>query len=84
LEDWTPWSFSGGIGEHSVPGPRSGLRWLEFLGIEIDEKRNLVKPARDFPEGSRVAVHVIPTDEESMIARTICRVLGFDSEKETF
>jgi acetate kinase len=35
-----------------------------------------------FPEGvisaaaGQVAVHVIPTDEEWMIAKTVCRVLG--------
>ena len=31
---------------------------------------------------SRVAVRVIRTDEEFMIARTVCRVLGFQGGKE--
>jgi acetate kinase len=31
---------------------------------------------------SRVAVRVIRTDEERMIAKTVCRVLGLGSRKE--
>jgi acetate kinase len=57
---------------------------LEFLGIEIDEKRNLANKSVISTEDGRVAVHVIPTDEESMIARTVCRVLGFNAGKEDF
>ena len=33
---------------------------------------------RDFEDNSPVAVHVIHTDEEWMIAKTICRVLGIN------
>jgi acetate kinase len=76
--------FSGGIGENSAPVRARACDGLNFLGIEIDEKRNLANKSVISTEGSRVAVHVIPTDEESMIARTVCRVLGFDSGKEDF
>jgi len=76
--------FSGGIGEHSAPVRARACDGLEFLGIEIDEKRNLANKNVISTEGSPVAVHVIPTDEESMIARTVCRVQGFDSGKEDF
>ena len=74
--------FSGGIGEHSAPVRARACDGLKFLGIEIDEKRNLANKSVISTEGSRVAVHVIPTDEESMIARTVCRVLGFNDGKE--
>src|ERR1043166_7914459 len=74
--------FSGGIGEHSAPVRARACDGLEFLGIEIDEKRNQVSEDVISTKNSRVAVHVIPTDEESMIARTVCRVLGFTAEKE--
>ena len=76
--------FSGGIGEHSAPVRARACDGLEFLGIEIDEKRNLANESVISTKSSRVVVHVIPTDEESMIARTVCRVLGFDSGKEDF
>jgi acetate kinase len=46
---------------------------LGFLGIELEEKRNAgVISAAD----SRVAVRVIRTDEECMIAKMFYRVLG--------
>ena len=46
---------------------------LGFLGIELEEKRNAGEiSAAD----SRVAVRVIRTDEECMIAKMVCRVLG--------
>ena len=76
--------FSGGIGEHSVPVRTRACDGLEFLGIEIDEKRNLANESVISTNSSRVVVHVIPTDEESMIARTVCRVLGLNVRKEDF
>jgi acetate kinase len=74
--------FSGGIGEHSAPVRARACEGLEFLGIEIDEKRNVANKGVISTKNSRVAVHVMPTDEESMIARTVCRVLGFNAGKE--
>src|SRR6185295_10629191 len=74
--------FSGGIGEHSAPVRGRACDGLEFVGIEIDEHRNLANKSVISTQSSRVAVHVIPTDEESMIARTACRVLGLNSGKE--
>ena len=61
--------FSGGIGEHS-PGIRSKIcDNLEFLGIELDEIKNMNNGAVIATENSKVKVHVIPTDEEEMIAK---------------
>lgn len=74
--------FSGGIGEHSAPVRARTCYGLDFLGIEIDENRNLAGEDVISTKNSRVVVYVIPTDEESMIARTVCRVLGFNVGKE--
>ena len=74
--------FSGGIGENAAPVRARVCDGLGFLGIELDEKRNLANQGVISTESSRVAVRVIPTDEEWMIARTVCRVLGFTVEKE--
>jgi acetate kinase len=49
---------------------------LGFLGIELEEKRNLANEGVISPETSRAPVRVIHTDEEWMIASTVCRVLG--------
>jgi acetate kinase len=69
--------FSGGIGEKAAPVRARVCDGLGFLGIEIDQKQNLTNAGVISTEESRVAVRVIPTDEEWMIARTVCRVLGF-------
>ncbi len=48
----------------------------DFLGIELEEKRNAANEGVISAAASRVAVRVIRTDEELMIAKTVCRVLG--------
>jgi acetate kinase len=49
---------------------------LGFLGIELETKRNAANEGVISAAASRVAVRVIRTDEERMIAKTVCRVLG--------
>ncbi|MGB8495654.1 MAG: acetate/propionate family kinase [Candidatus Acidiferrum sp.] len=68
--------FAGGIGENAPPVRARICDGLGFLGIEIEEKRNSANEGRISTAGSRVAVRVIRTDEERMIAKTVCRVLG--------
>ena len=68
--------FAGGIGENA-PAVRARIcDGLGFLGIGIDEKRNAANEGVISAAASRVAVRVIRTDEERMIAKTVCRVLG--------
>ncbi len=68
--------FAGGIGE-SAPVVRARIcDGLEFLGIQLDKNRNADGAAVISTNGSRVAVRVMRTDEEWMIAKTVCRVLG--------
>jgi len=61
--------FAGGIGENSPEVRRRICDGLEFLGIAVDECRNTANSPLISTEDGRVAVRVIPTDEESMIAR---------------
>ena len=61
--------FAGGIGENSPEARRRICDGLEFLGIAVDERRNTENAPLISTEESRVAVRVIPTDEESLIAR---------------
>jgi acetate kinase len=61
--------FTGGIGENS-PVIRSRVgRDAAWLGVEIDEAANAAGRGRISTGSSRVAVWVIPTNEELMIAR---------------
>jgi len=73
--------FAGGIGENA-PSVRSRIcEGLGFLGIELEEKQNATNEGVISAATSRVPVHVIHTDEEVMIARTVCRVLGLALKK---
>ncbi|MGD0816071.1 MAG: acetate/propionate family kinase [Verrucomicrobiota bacterium] len=67
--------FAGGIGENAPPIRARICEGLDFLGIALDASRNAENAAVISTEGGRVAVRVIRTDEELMIARTVCRIL---------
>ena len=74
--------FSAGIGEN-CPSIRARIcDGLGLLGIELNETRNAENAAVISTDGSRATVRVIRTDEELMIARSVCRVLGLTIEKE--
>ena len=77
--------FAGGIGENAAPVRARICNGLEFLGIELEEKRNAANAGVISAASSRVAVRVMRTDEELMIAKTVCRVLslGKASEKDS-
>jgi acetate kinase len=67
--------FSGGIGEHA-PSVRSRIcDGLEFLGLTLDARSNAANAPIISSSSSRVTVHVIPTDEEVVIARDAFRLL---------
>jgi acetate kinase len=68
--------FAGGIGENAPTLRGRICDGLGFLGIELEEKRNAANEGLISAAASRVAVRVIHTDEEWMIAKTVCRVLG--------
>ena len=73
--------FAGGIGENS-PVIRSRIcRGLEFLGIEIDENRNTKNDPLIATEKATVAVRIIHTDEEQMIAKIVMQTLHHEIEK---
>jgi acetate kinase len=73
-------TFTGGIGENSVPVRRDSVTGLEFLGVDFDPEANAKAPRGQevviSRPGSRVAVAVIPTNEERVIARDTVRVLA--------
>ncbi len=67
--------FSGGIGEHA-PAIRDRIcAGFAFLGIELDSGRNDANASIISSSAARVAVRVIPTDEELTIARAAYRTL---------
>ncbi|MHB8630085.1 MAG: acetate/propionate family kinase [Aggregatilineales bacterium] len=74
--------FAGGIGEN-VPIIRSRIcDGLAFLGIELEEKRNGTNTGLISTDAGRVAVRVIRTDEEWMIATAVTEVLRLTVGKD--
>jgi acetate kinase len=68
--------FAGGIGENAPLIRTRICEGLDFLGVELNEVRNAENAPLVSTEAARVAVRVIRTDEELMIARSVIRVLG--------
>lgn len=65
-------AFTAGVGENSAAVRAAAMDGLEALGVELDPVRNAVRgsAARVVSAGSsRVAVAVVPTDEELEIAQ---------------
>jgi acetate kinase len=67
--------FTGGIGENAPVIRARICDGLGFLGIELDQQRNAANAEQISGKGSRVAVRVIRTDEELIIAKSVCRFL---------
>src|SRR5438876_10887588 len=68
--------FAGGIGEN-CPSIRTRMcEGLGFLGIEVNEARNAENAPVISAQTGRVTVRIIRTDEELMIARSVCRILA--------
>ena len=67
--------FSGGIGENS-PTIRSRIcEGLEFIGVKLYEKRNKNNSPVISMDNSPVTVRMIHTNEESMIAESVSKIL---------
>ncbi|MEZ0090581.1 acetate kinase [Streptacidiphilus sp. EB129] len=65
-------AFTAGVGENAVPVREAALAGLEDLGIDLDHALNQVRstePRLISTPTSRVAVAVVPTDEELEIAQ---------------
>jgi acetate kinase len=67
--------FAGGIGENAPPVRERICEGLGFLGIKLDKARNKNNAAMISTNTNPVRVRVIHTDEEQMIARSVCRIL---------
>lgn len=72
--------FAGGIGEHAPQIRARICEGLECFGIALDEGRNAANAELISAASAPVAVRVIRTDEERMIAEIVCRVLNLDAE----
>jgi acetate kinase len=72
-------AFTAGVGENSAAVREATLRGLDALGIEVDSVRNAVRARAArlvSTRGGRVAVAVVPTDEELEIAQQTYTLVG--------
>ncbi|GGV24549.1 acetate kinase [Streptomyces filipinensis] len=72
-------AFTAGVGENAAPVREAAIAGLEGLGLAVDPELNAVRADRArlvSPEGARVAVAVVPTDEELEIATQTYALVG--------
>ncbi|MEU6961976.1 acetate kinase [Streptomyces chrestomyceticus] len=72
-------AFTAGVGENAAPVREAAVKGLEELGLAVDADLNAVRSdaARLIsPEYARVAVAVVPTDEELEIAGQTYALVG--------
>ncbi|KRL03155.1 acetate/propionate family kinase [Liquorilactobacillus capillatus] len=76
--------FTAGIGENSARVRELVMKRLAYMGITIDQEKNKLRGQAEFVSSldSKVAVMMIPTDEELMIARDVQTLA--DKSKEVY
>jgi acetate kinase len=72
--------FTGGIGEHAPAIRRKVCERFGWAGLTLDGERNQRNELRISAEASRLAVYVIPTDEEYLIGRETFRLMERERE----
>jgi len=74
--------FAGGIGENAPVVRARICDGLGFLGIQLDETRNKADAPVISVDAGPATVRVIRTNEEVMIVKAVCRLLGFSTMEE--
>ncbi|MFJ6703738.1 MULTISPECIES: acetate kinase [unclassified Streptomyces] len=72
-------AFTAGVGENAAPVRAAAVAGLEGLGLAVDPELNAVRadgPRLVSPADARVAVAVVPTDEELEIATQTYALVG--------
>jgi acetate kinase len=77
-------AFTAGVGENAAPVREAAVAGLEGLGLAVDGELNAVRsdePRLISPEHARVAVAVVPTDEELEIATQTYALVSGSAER---
>ncbi|MER6732663.1 acetate kinase [Streptomyces puniciscabiei] len=72
-------AFTAGVGENAAPVREAAIAGLDGLGLSVDPELNAVRSGEArliSPDGARVAVAVVPTDEELEIATQTYALVG--------
>ncbi len=70
-------TFAGGVGENGIETRERVCQYLEPFGIKLDKELNNVKgkERKISTEDSKVAIYIIPTNEELMIAKETEKII---------
>lgn len=68
--------FTAGVGEHAPAIRAAVCDRLGWLGLALDPPANAANAPSISAATSRIAVHVMATDEEAMIARHVLALIG--------
>jgi acetate kinase len=68
-------AFTGGIGENAIGVRARILRGLEWTGVRMDVDANHGRKSRLHAASSKVAIYVVPAQEERMIATDALSIL---------
>ncbi len=74
--------FTAGIGQKSARVRRQIIQQLDWMGIKLEPDANDVNAIRIGSTASSVEVLVIPTDEESVIARDTLALIDSDQAQD--
>ena len=71
-------TFSGGIGENGAATRAAVCKGLEVFGIELDAAKNAAarNEAKLSTDASKVAIYIVPADEERIVARAAAEVVA--------
>lgn len=72
-------AFTGGIGENAIGVRARILRGLEWLGVRMNPDANHASKPRLHAESSKIAVWIVPAEEERMIATDALNLLKADA-----
>lgn len=75
--------FTAGIGENSAYIRERIVKKLAWLGASLDEEANVMNAPLISRKDSKFSIHVLPTDEELMIARHTLALLKGQAEMRT-
>ena len=68
--------FTGGIGENAAPIRERVVQQLAWLGLDLDAKANAANAHDISTKSSQRSAHVVKTDEELVIAKSVRAMLG--------
>jgi acetate kinase len=71
-------TFSGGIGENGAATRAAVCKGLDAFGMDLDSVKNAAarNAAKISAESSKVAIYIVPADEERIVARAAARVVA--------